>query len=97
MRASQRKRGERNRVYMYVCVCDFLVMLLLPIGGKRATLTDGREKYNKPEEKFIIVSRRENCPPFVYSFHTDYVCSFTSLAGFEECENTRSYLFTVQH
>ena len=78
-------------------VCDFLVMLLLPIGEKRATLTDGREKYNEPEEKFIIVPQRDDWPPFVYSFRTDYVCSFTSLAGFEEGENTRSYLFTVQH
>ena len=97
MRASQRKREVKEIVFICMCVCDFLVMLLLPIGEKRATLTDGREKYNKPEEKFIIVPRRENCPPFVYSFHTDYVRSFTSLAGSEECENTRSYLFTVQH
>jgi hypothetical protein len=50
---------------MYVYVCDFLVMLLLPTGGKRAMLTDGIEiQFTR---KFIIVSCI-NCSLFIYSF-----------------------------
>jgi hypothetical protein len=50
---------------MYVYVCDFLVMLLLPTGEKRAMLTDGIEiQFTR---KFIIVSCN-NCSPFIDSF-----------------------------
>ena len=46
-------------------VYDFLVMLLLPTGGKRAMLTDGIEiQFTR---KFIIVSYY-NRSPFIYSF-----------------------------
>ena len=46
-------------------VCDFLVMLLLPTGEKRAMLTDGIEiQFTR---KFIIVSCY-NCFLFIYSF-----------------------------
>jgi hypothetical protein len=52
---------------MFICmyVCDFLVMLLLPTGEKRAMLTDGIEiQFTR---KFIIVSCN-NCSLFIYSF-----------------------------
>lgn len=48
-----------------MCMCvTFLVMLLLPTGGKRAMLTDGIEiQFTR---KFIIVSCN-NCFLFIYS------------------------------
>lgn len=50
---------------VWMCVCDFLVMLLLPTGGKRAMLTDGIEiQFTR---KFIIVTCN-NRSPFIYSF-----------------------------
>lgn len=50
---------------MFICMCDFLVILLLPTGEKRATLTDGIEiQFTR---KFIIVSCY-NHSPFIYSF-----------------------------
>ena len=90
----ERERGERNHVYICVCVCDFLVMPWLPIGEKRAILTDGIEiQFSR---KFIIVSYY-NCSPFVYSFSQITCVASACLRRFEECKTTRSYLFSVQH
>lgn len=92
-RRRETARWKKSCLYLCVCVCDFLVMPWLPIGEKRAILTDGIEiQFSR---KFIIVSYY-NCSPFVYSFSQITCVASACLQRLEECKTTRSYLFSVQ-